>query len=312
MALGLARSSNAAAPANDSFANAQLITGASGSIGGSNVSATKQGGEPDHAGNSGGRSVWYRWQANCSGTLTLDTPGVSFNTLLAVYTGTSLNSLVQVATNVHGPVTFSLTPGQVYQIAIDGSNGVTGSFTLAWSHAFNGTNGPDLTIWGPSTVPYIVKKFFNANDCEVQEGCVIAGDRRLLRFALETRNIGNEDLVFGDPANSPLFKYAACHQHYHFTGFATYRLLDSNGVAVAVGNKNGFCLEDYTQWNPLAHPAFYNCNFQGIQVGWSDIYTSVLPCQYIDITGIPPGNYTLDMEIDTLNHIVERNKTNKT
>ena len=46
---------NALAPANDKFANATLLQGASISTGGSNQGATKESGEPNHAGSSGGR-----------------------------------------------------------------------------------------------------------------------------------------------------------------------------------------------------------------------------------------------------------------
>ncbi len=41
-------------PANDSFANAIVLTGATVLTTGSNVGATKEPGEPDHAGNAGG------------------------------------------------------------------------------------------------------------------------------------------------------------------------------------------------------------------------------------------------------------------
>src|SRR5213593_4436723 len=53
----------ATAPNNDNFAAAQAITGTSGSITGTNVEATKEAGEPNHAGNAGGKSVWYSWTA---------------------------------------------------------------------------------------------------------------------------------------------------------------------------------------------------------------------------------------------------------
>jgi hypothetical protein len=33
-------------------------------------------------------------------------------------------------------------------------------------------------------------------------------------------------------------------------------------------------------------------------VGWSDIYEHTLLCQWLDITGIPPGNYNLRVSIN--------------
>ena len=62
-----------APPANDSFASAVPITGASGSVGGSNAGATKEPGEPNHAGNAGGASVWYAWTAPADGLFRFDT-----------------------------------------------------------------------------------------------------------------------------------------------------------------------------------------------------------------------------------------------
>src|SRR5207302_7684664 len=57
-----------AAPANDLFANAQLLTGISGSVAGSNVGATSEPGEPNAGYGMGmGFTVWYRWTAPASG-----------------------------------------------------------------------------------------------------------------------------------------------------------------------------------------------------------------------------------------------------
>src|SRR6185436_9939202 len=78
---------------NDNFANCQFIGGSSGYVYGANIGATKEAGEPNHAGNVGGQSVWYCWTAPISGTTTFDTIGSSYNTLLAVYVGNAVNTL---------------------------------------------------------------------------------------------------------------------------------------------------------------------------------------------------------------------------
>src|SRR5262249_62112666 len=83
-----------AAPANNNFNNAIALSGIAVTTTGSNVGANKQRapfpppGEPNHAGNPGGASVWWTWTAPVSGPTIIDTAGSSFNTLLAVYTGT--------------------------------------------------------------------------------------------------------------------------------------------------------------------------------------------------------------------------------
>jgi hypothetical protein len=172
---------------------------------------------------------------------------------------------------------------------------------------------PDLIIWGPTLNPKISIMTFSTGACEVVEGCTPAGTRRLLAFDTETRNIGTTDLVLGNPANNPLFEYAPCHDHYHFRDFATYQLLDASGRQVALGLKVGFCLEDIRRWDSNAPPAdFYTCDFQGIQAGWGDVYVSSLPCQWIDLAGVPAGVYTLRVEVDPANHLTELNETNNT
>src|SRR5262245_62706683 len=75
------------AASNDDLASRQRLSGAAGKITGSTSQATKEQGEPDHAGDSGGHSVWYAWRAPEAGTVSFDTAGSDFDTLLAVYLG---------------------------------------------------------------------------------------------------------------------------------------------------------------------------------------------------------------------------------
>jgi hypothetical protein len=137
----LVTATEATGPANDNFANAFPISGASGTANGTTVGASKEAGEPNHAGNTGGKSAWYRWTPSSSGTVILDTVGSSFDTLLAVYAGTSVGSLSLVAqnddivtgSNPQSRVTFTVTAGTVYRIAVDGYNGDSGTAVLNWS-----------------------------------------------------------------------------------------------------------------------------------------------------------------------------------
>ncbi|QVW36135.1 S8 family serine peptidase [Geobacter sulfurreducens] len=124
-------------PANDLFSAAQALPATAGQTTGVNLNATRETGEPDHAGVAGGASVWWTWQGQTSGIVSLDTHGSSFDTLLAVYTGTSVGNLTPAAANdndggVGGTsgLTFTALAGEVYRIAVDGRNGVTGRITL--------------------------------------------------------------------------------------------------------------------------------------------------------------------------------------
>ena len=74
-----------AAPSNDNFADAWVLASYISTTNGTTVGATKEAGEPNHAGNSGGHSVWFRWSPPFSGIVTFNTFGSSFDTLLAVH-----------------------------------------------------------------------------------------------------------------------------------------------------------------------------------------------------------------------------------
>ena len=73
-----------AAPANDRFSNRIVIPGTNTTVMGSNAAATKESGEPNHAGNLGGSSVWWAWTAPANGEVRLTTDGSDFDTLLGV------------------------------------------------------------------------------------------------------------------------------------------------------------------------------------------------------------------------------------
>jgi hypothetical protein len=131
-----------APPGNDDFANAEVIVDDSGTVAGTNVEATAEPNEPDHAGYPAQASVWYRWTASADGIASLDTCTASFDTRLAVYTGNALADLIEVASDddsddcgagsAQSSLSFVARAGTTYQIAVDGFNGVTGTFTLAW------------------------------------------------------------------------------------------------------------------------------------------------------------------------------------
>lgn len=165
---------------------------------------------------------------------------------------------------------------------------------------------PDLTISPAAINPHVVFRNFTAGSCIVNEGCAQAGTRRLLVFTTETKNVGTADLVMGNPATNGLFVFDPCHLHYHYNGFAAYRLRDTNSNVVLVGTKIGFCLEDVKRWDPQASPmSRYDCDLQGIQKGWSDVYTEDVPCQWLDITELADGPYVLELEVNPDRTLVE-------
>ena len=147
------------APANDNFANAQTISACSGNITGTNFSATSEAGEPSHdppdaTSLSPSHTVWYQWQAPSTGSVLLTTDGSDFDTIIAVYTGSSVGSLTRLTFNddvqtgviVTSSVTFDATAGTVYRIAIDGWGGDQGTIKLNWSGCGNPIDVPSFFV----------------------------------------------------------------------------------------------------------------------------------------------------------------------
>jgi hypothetical protein len=122
---------------NDDFTRRIVFDGSPVSVTGSNVGASEEAGEPDPWGVPGGRSVWWSWTAPLSGGVTITTLGSSFDTMLAVYTGSTLSTLATIASNDDDPyggltsrVVFNAVAGTTYQIVVDGYRGAMGSIRL--------------------------------------------------------------------------------------------------------------------------------------------------------------------------------------
>lgn len=178
-----------------------------------------------------------------------------------------------------------------------------------------GDGGPMPNLIPVITNTQVQARTFTSTACEVQEGCTLAGDRRLLRFDLTTPNVGDGDLYLGAPtaAGRPLemFEWGTCHMHYHLRGYADYRLFDMADREVGRGHKQSFCLLDSARYMSMGvdRPAAerYNCSNQGIHAGWSDVYGRALDCQYIDITGVPAGTYRIRARINVERVVAESN-----
>ena len=157
---------------NDNFTGAVELTGEFGDIDGNNQDATRETGEPLHAGVVGGTSVWYRWRAPRSGQFTFSLEGSRFDTLLAVYRGNSVTNLTAIAVNDNIPtatssrVTFTTEGNTDYYIAVDGrASGGTGAGYFKMIY-FPADNLPGFTVSGSVTInnlPVTVVKAENLN-----------------------------------------------------------------------------------------------------------------------------------------------------
>jgi hypothetical protein len=160
---------------------------------------------------------------------------------------------------------------------------------------------PDLVINKPRLAASVELQqvAFSGSECSVIEGCVPAGNRKLLKFDVGFQNAGNADLVIGDPNARPdLFEASSCHGHFHMSGVAHYELLNSGGGTVVRARKQGWCFRDNEPFRAGAGPGKYDCANQGISAGWEDVYDKSLDCQWLDVTGVPGGKYLLRVVVN--------------
>jgi hypothetical protein len=122
----------------DNFVDRVPLEGAVGLVAWNNNNATRESGEPIHAGKPGGKSIWYTWTAPATGIATLSAIGSAFDTLLGVYVGGSVSNLTVVESDEDrggfftSIVRFNAFTGTQYQIAIDGYGGESGEFVFSW------------------------------------------------------------------------------------------------------------------------------------------------------------------------------------
>lgn len=128
---------------NDDFVAATPIATSSGSAVVRTVGTTKETGEPNHAGDAGGHSVWWSFTAPAEGLYTFSTEGSSFSTLLAAYTGSAVDGLTQVTSSSYSPglppgaarIYLRLDQGAHVAVVVDGASAASGRANLAWIFA---------------------------------------------------------------------------------------------------------------------------------------------------------------------------------
>ncbi len=145
---------------NITFESRAIINPLLGSVSDSNDLASVEKGAPLPDGVPGGNSIWFTWTPTFTGTVTLTTQGSDFDTVMAVYTGTKLSSLKAVAADddsggyLTSLVTFNVTAGTPYQIAVDGHQGKSGRVVLGLPA---GTGYRALSATSGDSVPVILK-----------------------------------------------------------------------------------------------------------------------------------------------------------
>ncbi|MEU2658273.1 lysyl oxidase family protein [Streptomyces sp. NPDC007325] len=116
------------------------------------------------------------------------------------------------------------------------------------------------------------------------------------------------------------------HVHWHFTDFASYRLLKADKKEAVRSGKEAFCLAntdavDYTvknaNWHPNNTDLATACGQENsisvrevLDVGSGDTYTQDLPGQSFDITDLPNGTYYIQVLANPAKRLKETNLDN--
>jgi hypothetical protein len=116
------------------------------------------------------------------------------------------------------------------------------------------------------------------------------------------------------------------HTHWHFTAFASYRLLDSTRTVTKRSGKESFCLAPTdpinlnlptAQWKPASTDLSTACGSEEaisirevLDVGWGDTYGQSLPGQSFNVTNLANGIYYIEVLANPDQKLVESNPNN--
>ena len=119
------------------------------------------------------------------------------------------------------------------------------------------------------------------------------------------------------------FEVGDHHRHWHVVGYEGYSLfrLGVWDTKPRVGAKFGFCFFDIARVRPLGPPGRRylesDCGTPrslrvhvGLSEGWSDTYPWYFAGQYIDVTGVAPGDYLLCVTADPAKRFQQSDITN--
>jgi subtilisin family serine protease len=125
---------------NDFFEGRRVLSGTSGQITDSNSTATREPNEPSTRFGGTFRTRWYAHTSTVTGTFTLNLAGSNFDTVVAVYTGSAVNSLTKIGDDDDGVsgtlqsrLSVSIVAGTEYQIQVGSYWDTGGSIALAWT-----------------------------------------------------------------------------------------------------------------------------------------------------------------------------------
>jgi hypothetical protein len=161
---------------------------------------------------------------------------------------------------------------------------------------------PDLTLSVPSFRPQIVNRVFPADDCLLSKCVGGRGARRLLSFPVDVANVGAGDVILTLP-DAPGVRHVSCDDSFFLDDFLRYELVDADDVqrASGTGDIASACFLQFE-----AQPTSpFDCESQGLEArSYRSLYQDN-DCQWVDITTLPPGDYTLRISVNASRLLTE-------
>jgi hypothetical protein len=155
---------------------------------------------------------------------------------------------------------------------------------------------PDLTLAFPAEFsPHFEYALFDESDCRLQKCVGGPGPRRLLRFPLEVVNRGVGPIILA-LADAPGVRRVACDGSLFLDDFLRYEIIDAELArrASGVGDVAFSC-----QRSATAHSSSpFDCEMIGLEAHSYRSYSSDADCQWVDVTTLPPGEYTLRVSVN--------------
>jgi len=138
-------------PPNDAFASATVLNGVSIVIDASNRHATREAGEPTHAGVLGRASVWWKWTAPADGTVEFNglTSHAGDSLVASLYTGEAVTNLNSIGGRGFRSLLEARVPaGQTVHLAVDSVG--TSLFRAAFPRSYGSRFGRKRRLREPN------------------------------------------------------------------------------------------------------------------------------------------------------------------
>lgn len=167
---------------------------------------------------------------------------------------------------------------------------------------------PDLTLaLPPDFKPRLEERLFLQSDCLLQKCVSGPGPRRLLRFPVDLVNRGEGPMILALP-DGPGVRQVACDGSMFLNDFLRYELLDAAGVRQARGTGDVALACSIGDLAESTSP--FDCDILGIEAHSYRAFPSEADCQWVDVTTLPPGQYTLRVSVNADWRLTEENRQN--